>query len=176
MPYFDGGPPLLGRACAVATVALGAVNASAVSPAAAAAPPGFPDVNAFSPVDAKAYTISKPDSTFIGFVTTRGVSCTWGYSSDPHAHGPVSCSGNILGVPESAPDGGSGGCAAATSNALITKRGGACPPFSSSLAMLNGGQKLSALNVTCVVGADGLTACIDGDHGLVLQASGSWTF
>jgi hypothetical protein len=32
------------------------------------------------------------------------------------------------------------------------------------------------VNVTCVVGADGLTACIDGDHGVVLQPSGSWTF
>lgn len=161
---------------AAVAAAIGAAG-SPIGPAiASAAPPGFPDVNAFSPVDANAYTISKPDSTFIGFVTTRGVSCTWGYSSDPNAHGPVECSGNILGIPDSAPDGGTTGCAAASSNAVITKHGGACPPFSSSLTTLNGGQKLTAVNVTCVVGADGLTACIDGDHGIVLQSSGSWTF
>lgn len=156
----------------VAAAALGAMS----SPVAAAAPPGFPDLNAFSPVDPKAYTISKPNSTFIGFVTTRGVSCSWGYSSDPNAHGPVECSGNILGIPDSAPDGGSGGCAAVSSDGTITKHGGPCPPFSSSLSTLNGGQKLVALNVSCVVAADGLTACVDGDHGFVLQSSGSWTF
>jgi hypothetical protein len=161
---------------AAVAAAFGAISSPVGSLTAAAAPPGFPDVNAFTPVEPKAYTISKPDSTFIGFVTTRGVSCTWGYSSDPNAHGPVECSGNILGIPDSAPDGGNSGCAAASSNAPITRRGGACAPFSSSLATLNGGQKLTAVNVTCVVGADGLTACIDGDHGLVLQPSGSWTF
>ncbi len=160
----------------IVAAAVAAASGAASNPIASAAPPGFPDVNAFSPVDPKAYTISKPDSTFIGFVTTRGVSCTWGYSSDPNAHGPVECSGNILGIPDSAPDGGTTGCAAARSNAVITKHGGACPPFSSSLTTLNGGQKLTAVNVTCVVGADGLTACIDGDHGIVLQSSGSWTF
>ena len=157
---------------AAAAAALAGLN----SPPATGAPPGFPDVNAFNPVDAKTYTISKPDSTFIGFVTTRGVSCTWGYSSDPNAHGPVECSGNILGIPDTAPDGGTTGCAAASANAPITRHGGACAPFSSSLTTLNGGQKLTAVNVTCVVGADGLTACIDGDHGIVLQPSGSWTF
>lgn len=161
---------------AAAAAALGAVISPAGSPTAVAAPAGFPDVNAFTPVDAKTYTISKPDSTFIGFVTTRGVSCKWAYSSDPNAHGPVECSGNILGIPDSAPDGGPGGCAAASSNAPITRHGGACAPFSSQLTTLNGGQKLTAVNVTCVVGGDGLTACIDGDHGLVLQSSGSWTF
>ncbi|BBX48941.1 hypothetical protein GCM10009641_00130 [Mycobacterium cookii] len=161
---------------AVVAAAVTATTGPAGSPTAAAAPPGFPDVNTFTPVDSKLYTISKPDSTFIGFVTARGVSCTWAYSSDPNAHGPVECNGNIMGIPDSAPDGGSSGCASAKSDAPITKHGGACPPFSSSLATLNGGQKLTAVNVTCVVGVDGLTACIDGDHGLVLQSSGSWTF
>ncbi|MGA8329940.1 MAG: hypothetical protein WB777_11670 [Mycobacterium sp.] len=160
----------------VAAAVAAVVSTPIGSAIASATPPGFPDVNAFSPVDPKAYIISKPDSTFIGFMTTRGVSCSWGYSSDPNAHGPVKCSGNILGVPDSAPDGGTTGCAAASSNAPITKHGGACPPFSSALTTLNGGQKLTAVNVTCVVGADGLTACIDGDHGVVLQSSGSWTF
>jgi len=44
---------------------------------------------------------------------------------------------------------------------------------------LNAGQKLSYLNVTCAVGNDNLVACLDatsGDHGFVLQRSGSWAF
>lgn len=166
--------PFIVAAAAAAT--LETISGPIGLPSGAAAPPGFPDVNAFTPVDPKLYTISKPDSTFIGFMTTRGVACTWGYSSDANAHGPVECSGNILGVPDNAPDGGTTGCVAASANAPITKHGGACAPFSSSLATLNGGQRLTAVNVTCVVGADGLTACIDGDHGLVLQPAGSWTF
>ena len=48
-----------------------------------------------------------------------------------------------------------------------------------SLEALAAGQKLSYLNVTCAVGADNLIACLDttsGDHGFVLQPSGSWAF
>ena len=44
---------------------------------------------------------------------------------------------------------------------------------------LAAGQKVSYLNVTCVVGTDNLLACLDttsGDHGFVLQRSGSWAF
>jgi hypothetical protein len=38
---------------------------------------------------------------------------------------------------------------------------------------------LTYLNVTCAVGADNLVACLDttsGDHGFVVQRSGSWAF
>jgi hypothetical protein len=40
------------------------------------------------------------------------------------------------------------------------------------------GQQISSSNITCVVGADRLTACINrvDNHGFVLQPSGSWTF
>ncbi|MDT5148253.1 MAG: hypothetical protein QOC58_2898, partial [Mycobacterium sp.] len=44
---------------------------------------------------------------------------------------------------------------------------------------LSAGQKVSYLNVTCAVGADDLVACLDstsGEHGFVLQRSGSWAF
>jgi hypothetical protein len=44
---------------------------------------------------------------------------------------------------------------------------------------LGTGQKLTYLNVTCAVGADNLVACLDttsGDHGFVVQRSGSWAF
>jgi hypothetical protein len=46
--------------------------------------------------------------------------------------------------------------------------------------VLGAGQKVTntALGITCVVGEDSLTACIDTrtDHGFVLQPSGSWVF
>jgi hypothetical protein len=53
---------------------------------------------------------------------------------------------------------------------------GTCPAITSP--MLNVGQKITAANTTCLVGADRLTACIDPilNRGFVLQSSGSWTF
>ena len=45
--------------------------------------------------------------------------------------------------------------------------------------LLDVGQKLSYQNMTCAVGADRLIACLDttsGQHGFVLQPSGSWAF
>jgi hypothetical protein len=53
------------------------------------------------------------------------------------------------------------------------------PALPSGGKSLGVGQKLSYLNVTCAVGADNLVACLDttsGDHGFVLQRSGSWAF
>jgi hypothetical protein len=52
-----------------------------------------------------------------------------------------------------------------------------CPPATD--ALLDVGQKLTfATNytTTCVVGQGRLTACIQNDHGFVLQPSGSWVF
>jgi hypothetical protein len=56
---------------------------------------------------------------------------------------------------------------------------GLCSPSTDTL--LDVGQKLTLVandTTTCVVGANDLVACIDGDnqHGFVLQPSGSWTF
>jgi hypothetical protein len=56
---------------------------------------------------------------------------------------------------------------------------GPCSPPTDTL--LEVGQKLTLTGndtTTCVVGADDLVACIDGNnrHGFVLQRSGSWVF
>ena len=161
------------------------MSMSAGSPIAVAAPSGFPDVNAFSPVDPKSHTVSNPRTTVIGFVAPGGVGCSWGFGTDPDEHGAVLCEGTIPGVPASAPDNGSTGCAQAKTAGypanggpyVIARHGGSCGPFS-AFPRLNVGQKLSATNITCVVGANDLTACIDtgADHGFVLQPSGSWGF
>ena len=164
----------------VATMVLGALSIAAGSPTAAAPPPGFPDVNAFSPVDPSSHTVGNPRSTTIGFVAPGGVGCSWRYSTDPNEHAAVLCEGNIPGIRASASDGGSTGCAQARPAGgpyVLASSGGACPPFS-QFPPLNVGQSLSATNVTCVVGAGNLTACIDssGNHGFVLQPSGSSAF
>jgi hypothetical protein len=165
---------------AAAAIVLSSISMSTGSPIAAAAPPGFPDVNAFSPVDPSSHTISNPRSAVIGFVAPGGVGCSWRYSTDPSDHAAVLCEGNIPGIPASAPDNGSTGCAqakAAGGAYVINSHGGACPPFN-GFPPLNVGQSLSATNITCVVGANDLTACIDSsdDHGFVLQPSGSSAF
>lgn len=156
-------------------------------PIGTAAPSGFPDLNAFTPVDTNIYIVGNPRSATIGFVAPDGVACTWRYSSDAKDHDAVECGGNIPGLPASAADGTNGGCAQVevagypanrTGPYVFTRRAGACPASDSSLLPLNVGQKLSATNVTCVVGTNDLTACIDTieNHGFVLQPSGSSGF
>lgn len=168
---------------ATAAIVLSAIN----MPIAAAAPAGFPDLNAFTPVDTNIYIVGNPRSATIGFMAPDGVACTWRYSSDPTDHDAVQCSGNIPGFPASVPDAGNGGCAQVevagypanrTGPYVFTRQDGTCPALDSSLLPLNVGQKLSATNVTCVVGANDLTACIDTteNHGFILQPSGSSGF
>ena len=56
------------------------------------------------------------------------------------------------------------------------QKGTGCPIVTSPL--LNVGQKITKADITCVVGADRPTACIDPilKRGFVLQRSGLWTF
>jgi hypothetical protein len=150
---------------------------------AAAEPPGFPDVKSFTPVDPRPYLgggLGHPSINF-HFATPDGVLCRWQgqYPSNPNAFVDVRCSGNIPGIP----DDGSPGCAQLGSVGIHTPyvftRGlGTCPPFPGWINVLDVGQSVSDNNVTCVVGAGSLTACIDDVHnrGFVLQPSGSWVF
>lgn len=170
---------LLGALCAPPSVA-------------AAAPPAFPDVNAFSPVDPQDYLFpgsadpSNLPQYRVGFSTPDGVECSWPYSTFPGIHAEVSCEGDIPGIPDSVPEDNGPGCAKLWNTGLVTpgsyvfgRHWGACPPFPfGGLHPLNVGQKISASNVTCVVGANSVTACIDdnGNPGFVLQPSGSQVF
>lgn len=107
----------------------------------------------------------------------------------------ASCVGNIVGVPNSAPDysrdrdtfagNDSGSCPGVLFDASVAqkpeysfrKNGGGCPPFADTKT-LSAGQKLVKYQITCAVGEGSLTACINTatNHGFVLQPTGSWTF
>lgn len=170
------------------------VGATLVPPTAAAQPPGFPDVNAFTPVDPQGYVFvqylgSEPGNyTFnVHFSTSEGVACVWTYihkgMENPNAYAGIRCMGDIPGIPDSVPDNGGLGCARVVSapfshELVFDRHWGDCPPFPPGVPSLNAGQKIETGNATCVVGGGNLTACIDPVHdsGFVLQPSGSWVF
>lgn len=94
----------------------------------------------------------------------------------------ITCMGDIPGIPDSVPDSGAPGCARVwprpvSSDFVLDRHGGACPPFRGA-AVMNAGQKIETGDATCAVGANQLLACIDPsrDKGFVLQPSGSWVF
>lgn len=173
-------------------VACIAVAMVASSPSAAAAPPGFPDLNAFTPVDpqgylgASRYLDNDDKDVGVWFSTSDGVVCSWAYfpktMESPMGWPGITCMGNIPGIPDSVPDNGGPGCARVwpqpvSSDFVFDRHGGACPPFAGA-AVLNAGQRIETGDATCVVGANQLVACVDPsrDKGFVLQPSGSWVF
>ena len=159
--------------------------ASLAEPAiASAAPSGFPDLDSFHPVDPAHYTVQNArGGGGVFFATPDGLQCGWAsLASGPDAHVSAGCVGPIPGLPEAAPVGDQGCESVNVASDLASDLGpyifqkGTCPVITSPL--LNVGEKITAANTTCVVGADRLTACIDPtlNRGFVLQPSGSWTF
>ncbi len=160
---------------ALATIAF-VVSAGVVSPPSAAAQPvGFPDLTRFT--DAAPGHFIRPFSYaerwangYLFFTTPDGISCAIGGSSW--------CTGEFPGRPDNP-----GAC-----DSVQRDGDAASQPFAfgsndrqcvhAADAMLAPGQKVTntAFGTTCVVGEGRLTACIQGDHGFVLQPSGSWVF
>ena len=149
---------------------------SCAAPAADAAPPGFPDLNAFSAVDPAPYiSVGIKGARGIAFVTDR-LRCGWQLPKDPNMHGAVACTGNIPGLPPEVPTVQYSGQCDGVSNDeasglyMFSRGDGSCgrPPQDSP--RLAAGSKITAAHVTCVVTGDGL-ACIDPivNHGFVLQ-------
>jgi hypothetical protein len=174
------------RVTATIAAVLGAILVAPAPPTASALPPGFPDLNAFTAVDAASHVVRYPrGGAAVGFATPDGVECQWGILADPNAHTDIRCSGDIPGIPASVPDKGGAGCAqVAQSGGLVgstylyvfDRHGGyTCPPFPASLQV---GEKITLSNITCVVAPGNVTACVDPvvNHGFVLQPSGSWVF
>lgn len=165
-----------------AVLGLGSCHAGHV--VAKAAPPKFPDLNAFQSVDLVAYTLQfGRGGGGIFFATPDGLQCGWGsLANGPADHISAECTGPLPGLPESAPRGQDGCERVGVASSLHSDLGpygfyqGTCPVITAPV--LNVGQKLTAANTTCLVGADRLTACIDPilNRGFVLQSSGSWTF
>jgi hypothetical protein len=161
-------------AIVAAGAALVAVN---LLPAANAAPDGFPDLDGFAPVDAAAFTrpfsyAERWTSGYVFFRTPDGISCAIGGSSW--------CTGALPGLPADQQS----LCASVRQGAdgsapfRLGQSDQPCVPTADNV--LNPGQKLinNTYEITCAVGEDNLTACIDtrNDHGFVVKPSGSWTF
>lgn len=149
------------------------VLAGATAPAVDAAPPGFPDLDAFTAVDPAPYVEHGLKASRIGF-TTPTLTCTWDYRPDHNDHVAVGCQGTIVGMPADARHSEISSCDGVSST--FARGRGSCPP-PGEYPRLAPGHKLTAVNTTCAVTDDGV-ACIDPivNHGFVVQPSGSWVF
>lgn len=169
------------RRTSMVAVSAAAVISMIVVPGCASAQPqagGAPDMSGFADVT---NDFSGPGARNAGtialFSTPDGLSC--GASLDG---GLAHCTGALPGV-ANLPIGGStqGSCdlglAQVTSGgtAFINHYKGNCPA-PSGLKVLSPGQKLSGGGITCGVADGGVTACVSGPHGFVLQPSGSSSF
>jgi hypothetical protein len=162
------------RAFVVPALWAAIVLAGATAPTAAALPPGFPDLDAFTAVDPAPYVQHGLKASRIGF-TTPTLTCTWDYRPDHNDHVVPGCSGTIVGLPAEAPQSEMEGSCDGIGSSFGRGRG-ACPP-PSGYPRLAPGHKLTAVNTTCAVTDDGV-ACIDPivNHGFDVQPSGSWVF
>ena len=194
--------PLTGRALtgrALGGLALAAISAMAAPAPQAGAqpPPGFPNLDGFTSVPADGYaTTSQPGAPpRIRFSVTPTLVCDFygGTAPPPQPSQDIKCNGDMPGMDDFPIAGGGrtkpGDCVegAVTFNGpgyglsrmSYAGCGGNPPTLPSAGKPLGAGQKVSYLNVTCAVGPDNLVACLDttsGDHGFVLQRSGSWAF
>ena len=197
----SGGPLTLGARAVRALGGLSLAAASAIAapaqPAGALPPSGFPNLDGFTavPVDGYLTTAGPGSPPRVSFSATPTLVCDFygGPAPAPQPSQDIKCSGDIPGLNDISFPGGNhpkpGDCVVGQVNFkgpgydLSRMSYGGCegnpPPLPSGAKALGVGQKLSYLNVTCAVGPDNLVACLDttsGDHGFVLQRSGSWSF
>lgn len=189
--------PLTVRALGALALAAASAVAAFAPVAAAQPPPGFPNLDGFTAVPADGYlTTPRPGaSPRISFSAAPTLVCDFYGGTTPPAQPSqdIKCSGDIPGMDDVPFPGGGhpkpGDCVVGAVNfrgpgyELSRMSYGGCdgsaPTLPSTGKPLGAGQKLSYLNVTCAVGADNLVACLDttsGDHGFVLQRSGSSAF
>jgi len=185
------------RALGGLTLATASAIAAPTPQAAAQPPPGFPSLDGFTsvPVDGYASAPLPGASARITFLASPTLVCDFygGTAPPPQPSQDIKCSGDMPGMNDLPFPGGGhpkpGDCVVGAVNfkgpgyelSRMSYSGcdGSPPPVPSGGKSLGVGQKLSYLNVTCAVGADSLVACLDttsGDHGFVLQRSGSWAF
>ena len=152
-------------------------------PQASATPPGFPNLDAFSPASLDAYLDgSGKGLRHAYFSTPYNIQCSFeaGEAVPAWSSQAISCRGDIPGMPVGSCTDGTAQTAGMGPAYAVTPAGGARggAPFSYGTP-LNIGQKLSYRNATCAVGADHVVACLDttrGEHGFVLKPSGSEAF
>ncbi len=185
------------RALGGLTLAAASAIAAPAPQAGAEPPPGFPSLDSFTavPADGYAATSRQGSGSRISFSASPTLVCDFygGTAPPPQPSQDIKCNGDMPGMDDVPFPGGGhpkpGDCVVGAVNfkgpgyELSRMSYGGCegspPPLPSGGKSLGAGQKVSYLNVTCAVGADGLVACLDttsGDHGFVLQRSGSWAF
>ncbi len=176
-------------------VAATAVAALVAVPRAGAQPPGFPGLDGFTAVPADGYVTSPHpgDPPRVSFTASPHLVCDFygGPAPAPQPSGDIKCTGDMPGMNDVLFPGRSrpGDCVVGVVSfkgpgyELSRMSYGGCDGNPAALPSggkaLTAGQKVSYLNVTCAVGADDLVACLDttsGEHGFVLQRSGSWAF
>jgi hypothetical protein len=161
-------------------------------PRAMAAPPGFPNLDTFTPVAIDDFVAPLAHgAVIVNFSALGTVTCDF-YGGPPPPPGPlqnIDCEGAMPGLQNvpltsggpAGPEDCVYGVTKATPSGYQLQKGSysACnAPRPVSGKPLTAGQKVSYLNVTCAAG-DQLLACLDttgGEHGFVLQPSGSWAF
>ncbi|WP_406816321.1 hypothetical protein [Mycobacterium sp. M23085] len=164
--------------------------------AAALPPPGFPNLDTFTAVSADGYlgTGAPGSPPRISFSAGTALVCDF-YGGPPPVPQPsqdIKCKGDMPGMDDVPLPGGRprpGDCVVGAVDfkgpgyQLSRMPYGTCdgnpPPLPPGAKTLAPGEKVTYLNVTCAAGADNLVACLDttsGDHGFVVQRSGSWAF
>lgn len=184
----------------VAAISIAVCPLVVSAPPARALPPGFPDLNNFAPVspdDGYFQQLRAGTSRLVNFAAPGNIVCSF-YGGEQPVTAPtqgIGCDGVMPGM-DGVPFNG-GGTTAPPGTCVIGRvisqgagyrlereNYGGCedghapaPPYGGK--PLGVGQKITYQNVTCAVGADQLTACLDttsGQHGFVLKPSGSVAF
>lgn len=133
-------------------------------------PDGFPDLSAFTEETRPDYTTGST-----GFSTAEQIQCTLDFGPEK----TIGCSGRIP-----APRGTTSAAACLGVGKPDPKIEDSAYTFSDRECVtprrpqIGTGRRITAENGTCVIGENGLVACIDADnkHGFVLESSGSWAF
>ena len=143
---------------------------------------GFPDLGAFAPVSADGFTNTVKGYSSVLFSTPYNVRCE--FAARPVTNLPSGAPSQLINCAGAVPSMGSCATGAVLSQGdgpayTVERKADDCGATFSNGTLLNVGQKITVANVTCAVGADQLIACLDtnsGNHGFVLQPSGSWGF
>jgi hypothetical protein len=160
------------------------VAGAAVAPAASAQPPGFPDINNFADVTSSYMIPGGRGDPGVLFSTPDGLSCGFAAPQSVTADNPPAhCDGflpGVSGLPVANDQAGDCDIGRATTDPPeIWHHRSSCNPPSAGNKILNPGQKVTYGHITCGVAPGGVTACLDtanGEHGFVLQPSGSSAF
>jgi hypothetical protein len=155
--------------------------APALAPRAVAQPADFPDLSGFSAVPAEQYfveTTKTGAARMLDFSTPYNSTCSFSREGDGKYSQYLRCTGRMADSADPCAFGEIYWEPSKTSYDRTWEGSNCSNPYSYA-KLLNPGQKVSFLNVTCAVGDNRLVACLDtfnGEHGFVLRPSGSGFF